>query len=57
MSLTVLFSGTIAPFLLLFSPLSLSAARDCFYWEAPGKAVDVAGKKPCDKKRPPLLLM
>ncbi len=57
MSLTVLFGGTIAPLLLILSPLSLAAARDCLDWEAPSKAVDVATKKPCHKKRPPLLLM
>lgn len=57
MSLTFLFSGTIAPFLLIISPLSLAAARDCLDWEAPGKAVTTAAERPCHKKRPPMLLM
>lgn len=57
MSLTVLFSGTIAPFLLMFSPLSLAAVRDCLVWAAPVKAVDIAAERPCPKKKPLLLLM
>ncbi|GAY23393.1 hypothetical protein SFOMI_3963 [Sphingobium fuliginis] len=46
-----------APFLLMFSPVSLAAARDCLDWEAPAKAVDLGVEKPCPKKKPPLLLM
>lgn len=57
MSLTVLFSGTIAPFLLMFSSLSLAAVRDCLVWAAPVKAVDIAAERPCPKKKPLLLLM
>jgi hypothetical protein len=57
MSLTVLFGGTIAPFLLIFSPISLAGVRDCLNWDAPAKAAKVAAEKPCPKKRPPLLLM
>ncbi|KEQ54519.1 hypothetical protein [Sphingobium chlorophenolicum] len=57
MSLTLLFSGAIAPFLLMLSPISLATARDCLDWDVPAKAVDVAVEKPCPKKKPPLLLM
>lgn len=55
MSLAVLLGGTIAPFLLMLSPLSVAAARDCLDWEPPAKAVGTAAKNPCP--RPPLLLM
>ncbi|WP_375194875.1 hypothetical protein [Sphingobium sp.] len=57
MSLTVLFGGTIAPFLLIFSPITLASVRDCLNWEAPAKAAKAAVDPPCRKKRPPLLLM
>jgi len=57
MSLSVLFGGTIAPFLLIFSPISLAGVRDCLNWDAPARAPKVAAEKPCPKKRPPLLLM
>ncbi|BAI95029.1 hypothetical protein Sj15T_29310 [Sphingobium sp. TA15] len=57
MALTLLLAGTVAPFLLMFSPVSLATARDCLDWEAPAKAVDLGVEKPCPKKKPPLLLM
>jgi len=57
MSLTLLFAGTIAPFLLMVSPVSLVAARDCLDWDAPAKAVDIAVGKPCPKRQPPFLPM
>lgn len=56
MSLSILFGGTIAPFLLMFSPLSWASVRDCMEWNPPAKAVDLpAGKRPCPRK--PLLLL
>jgi hypothetical protein len=57
MSLTLIFSGTIAPLLLILSPVSLAKARDCVNWDALAKAVDIAMEKPCPKKRPRLPLM
>ncbi|AMK25000.1 MULTISPECIES: hypothetical protein [unclassified Sphingobium] len=57
MSLTLLFAGTIAPFLLMVSPVSLAVTRDCLDWNAPAKAVDIAAEKPCPKRKPPFLLM
>ncbi|WP_242125749.1 hypothetical protein [Sphingobium sp. Sx8-8] len=54
MSLTLLFGGTVAPFLLIFSPITLAAARDGLSWDAPAK---MPAKRPCPKKRPPLMLM
>ncbi|WP_313801039.1 hypothetical protein [Sphingobium sp.] len=57
MSLTLLFGGAIAPFLLMFSPVTLAAARDCLDWTAPAKAVGMAADRPCPKRKRPLLLM
>ena len=57
MSLTLVFSGTIAPLLLVLSPISLATARDCLNWTAVAKAVDIAMERPCPKKRPRLPLM
>ena len=47
MSLSLLLGGTVAPFLFLFSPMSVAAVRDCMEWDPPAKMMTIEAKRPC----------
>ncbi|MDI1296035.1 MAG: hypothetical protein PSY12_09160 [bacterium] len=55
MPLAMLFGGTIAPILLMLSPLAVIAARDCGDWTLVARAAKGHGDEPCHRLPLPLM--
>jgi hypothetical protein len=55
MPFAALFGGTIAPALLMLSPLAVMAASDCADWKPAAKAVKGGTDSPCKRPRLPLM--
>jgi hypothetical protein len=55
MPFAALLGGTIAPALLMLSPLAVMAASDCADWKPAAKAMKGSNIDPCKKPRLPLM--